>query len=69
VATGDIDLEEQRRAFESFVETWRQVGTDKFMGALVWEWRPGADGAHEHGAYSLQGTPALDIIKKWMAGK
>lgn len=69
VATGEIDLGEQQRAYESFVETWGDVGTDKFMGALVWEWRPGANGATEHGAYSLQDTPALEIVKKWMAGK
>lgn len=69
VASGEIDLQEQKRAYESFVQTWQDVGTDKFMGALVWEWVPGMDGAKTHGAYSLQGTPALEVVKKWMAAK
>lgn len=66
VAVGKIDLEEQKRAYQSFVEVWKDVGTDQFMGALVWEWTPGVDGAKAHGAYSLQGTPALEVVKTWM---
>jgi hypothetical protein len=68
VATGDIDTSEQLHAYESFVDVWTNVTTDKFMGAFIWEWKPGADGVHDHGAYSLQGTPAMDVVKKWMAG-
>lgn len=66
VADGKIDLEEQRRAYESFVETWQNVPTHRFMGALVWEWRPGANGAKDHGSYSIQGTPSMEIVKRWM---
>ena len=42
LATGNIDLGEQERAFQSFVDTWGPVSTEQFMGAFVWEWRPGA---------------------------
>ena len=66
VADGPIDLEEQLHAFKSFVEVWQNVGTDEFMGALIWEWRPGAK-ATDHGTYSLQGSPAMEVVRKWMA--
>jgi len=66
VAEGPIDLTEQEKAYKSFVDTWKDVPNSKFMGALIWEWRPGCKGATEHGVYSLQGTPALDVVKKWM---
>lgn len=68
VATGEIDLSEQKRAFESFVLTWEKTPTTQYMGAFVWEWRPGGK-PNERGSYSLQETPALDIIKKWMSKK
>lgn len=68
VADGAIDLGEQERAYKSFVEAWRDVGTEKYMGAFVWEWRPGARPT-DHGQYSLQGSPALDVVKKWMKDK
>ena len=38
------------------------------MGAFIWEWLPGANGTKTNGTYSLQGTPALEVVKKWMAG-
>ncbi len=68
VAEGPIDLNEQLHAYKSFVDVWQNVGTDQFMGALVWEWRPGAK-ATDHGTYSLQGSPAMDVVKKWMQGR
>jgi len=67
VADGPIDLNEQLHAYKSFVDVWQNIGTDQFMGALVWEWRPGAK-ATDHGTYSLQGSPAMDVVRKWMAG-
>ncbi len=67
VADGHIDLEEQKHAYQSFVDTWGNVGTDQFIGALIWEWLPGCNGAKTKGSYSLQGTPALEVVKKWMA--
>ncbi|HUO10546.1 MAG TPA: hypothetical protein VM008_19745 [Phycisphaerae bacterium] len=69
VADGEIRPEEQFHAYESFVDTWKNVPHSKFMGAFIWEWRPGADGAKEHGSYSLQNTLALGVVKKWMAMK
>jgi hypothetical protein len=65
VAEGNIDLNEQLHAYQSFVETWSTVPSNKCMGAFVWEWRPGSK-AQDHGTYSLQGTPALEVVKKWM---
>jgi hypothetical protein len=70
VATGKIDLEVQERAFESFVETWKNVPNEQFMGAFIWEWYPEGkvvDGNYSRGTYSLQATPALEVVKKWFA--
>jgi len=69
VAEGPIKPEEQLHAYQSFVDTWQSVPHTKFMGAFVWEWRPNADGAKDHGSYSLQNTKALEVVKKWMAMK
>lgn len=66
VATGSIDYNEQLHAYQSFVDTWQNVPTDQFMGAFIWEWWPGAKYG-DKGSYSLQGAPALDVVKKWMS--
>jgi len=68
VAEGTINLNEQLRAYESFVATWSTVPASQCMGAFVWEWRPGSK-PDDHGTYSLQGTPALEVVKKWMQEK
>jgi hypothetical protein len=65
VADGAVDPKEQLHAYQSFVATWANVPHSKFMGAFVWEWRPGSK-PEDHGTYSLQGEPALDVVKKWM---
>jgi hypothetical protein len=65
VADGPIDNTEQLHAYQSFVATWANVPHSKFMGAFIWEWRPGSK-PEDHGTYSLQGEPALDVVKKWM---
>jgi hypothetical protein len=70
VAEGAIDHTEQLHAFESFVDTWKDVPKDKFMGAFIWEWYPGGkvvNGNFSRGTYSLQSTPALEVVKKWFA--
>jgi hypothetical protein len=70
VAMGKIDLDVQERAFESFVETWKNVPNEQFMGAFIWEWYPEGkvvDGNYSRGTYSLQATPALEVVKKWFA--
>jgi len=66
VAEGKVDYNEQLRAYQSFVDTWKDVPRDEFMGAFIWEWWPGAKYG-DHGSYSLQGAPALDVVKKWMS--
>jgi hypothetical protein len=68
VAEGEINLEEQKHAYESFVATWKDVPPNKFMGAFIWEWKPGSK-ATDHGTYSLQGTLALEVVEKWLRGK
>lgn len=68
VAEGEIDPTEQLHAYQSFVETWGNVPNTKFMGAFFWEWKPGGKPT-DHGSYSLQGEPALEVVKKWMAAK
>ncbi len=66
VAEGKVDYNEQLRAYQSFVDTWKGVPREQFMGAFVWEWWPGSKYG-DHGSYSLQGAPALDVVKKWMS--
>lgn len=68
VASAPIDPSEQLRAYQSFVETWKDVKTDQFMGAFIWEWKPGSK-PDDAGTYSLQGLPALDVVKKWLTHK
>jgi hypothetical protein len=70
VAADPIDHGEQRRAYESFVETWKPVPKEQFMGAFIWEWYPDGkvvNGNFSRGTYSLQSTPALEVVKKWFA--
>jgi hypothetical protein len=69
VADGEITPDEQWHAYQSFVATWKDVPRSKFMGAFIWEWRPGADGSKDHGSYSLQHTKALEVVKEWMTMK
>lgn len=66
VAEGEIDLNEQLHAYQAFVEAWKDTPNTQFMGALVWEWTPGGNGKTDHGTYTLQNTPAMDVVKKWM---
>ncbi len=68
VATGDIDSAEQLHAYQSFVETWGTVPANKCLGAFIWEWKPGTK-PDDHGAYSLQGAPALEVVQKWLQNK
>ena len=70
VATGPIDHSVQLHAYQSFVEAWKDTPREKFMGAFVWEWEPGlkiVNGNFGHGSYSVQGTPSMDVLKKWFA--
>jgi hypothetical protein len=70
VADGHIDHTEQLHAFQSFVDTWKDVPKEQFMGAFIWEWYPGGkvvNGNYSKGTYSLQATPALEVVKKWFA--
>ncbi|HVX86815.1 MAG TPA: hypothetical protein VH253_18680 [Phycisphaerae bacterium] len=67
VAEGEINLNEQLHAYESFVDTWGDVPDSQFMGAFIWEWKPGSKPT-DHGTYSLQDTPSLEVVKKWMRG-
>ena len=61
-----MDYNEQLHAFQSFIESWQTVPNRQFMGAFIWEWYPGGKFG-DRGTYSLQGTPALEVVKKWFA--
>jgi hypothetical protein len=36
------------------------------MGFFIWEWCP-LGHVTDRGTYSLQDTPALEVVKKWFA--
>lgn len=66
VAEGNIDNGPQTAAFRSFIRNWEKVPNKQFMGAFIWEWCP-LGHATDRGTYSLQDTPALEVVKKWFA--
>lgn len=60
---GEVDLEEQRRAYAAFVAAWSEV--DGLQGVLWWIWeRPGGRG---DGGYSPRGKPAAAVVRGWFA--
>ena len=56
-----IDLEEQRRAYEAFVESWSS--SDIVQGVYWWNWF--GFGGLQDGDYTPRGKPAADVIKAW----
>lgn len=61
---GPVDLEEQRRAYQAFVEAWR--GVDALGGVFFWIW-DGAGGARDRG-YTPRGKPAERVLRRWFGG-
>jgi len=68
VGTGTIDPNVQLRAYQAFVQVWRNQPENVFVGAMIWEWQPGAKPS-DYGTYSLQGEPALPLVMHWVTGK
>lgn len=57
----EIDLEEQRRAYEAFVRAWS--GERAITGVYWWNWF--GFGGPEDGDYTPREKPAADIIRRW----
>jgi hypothetical protein len=62
--TEPIDLEIQRRLYESYFETW--YGKKGFGGFMIWAWTPNASGPDDRG-YTPEGKPAEQVLRKWLA--
>lgn len=63
--TGEpLDLDVQRRLYESYFESW--YGQKGFAGFMLWAWIPNASGPQDRG-YTPEGKPAEDVVKKWFA--
>lgn len=60
-ATGPVDLEEQRRAFAAFRDTWR--GQPGVAGAFVWIWS--GEGGPTDNRYTPRGKPAAEVLSAW----
>jgi hypothetical protein len=58
---GDVDLEEQRRAFAGFASAW---SGSALAGMFVGDWEAG--GTSDRG-YSPRGKPAADVLACWWA--
>jgi hypothetical protein len=59
-----LDLDIQRRLYESYFETW--YGQKGFAGFMLWSWTPNASGPQDRG-YTPEGKPAEAVLRKWLA--
>ena len=59
-----LDLEEQKRLYESYFESW--YGEKDFAGFMLWAWTPNASGPLDRG-YTPEGKPAEEVVRKWLA--
>ena len=66
LAPSKAGLEEQKKCYIAFVQTWKN--TPGIAGAIWWEWTISGGGPNDYG-YTPKGKPALEILKKWFAGK
>jgi hypothetical protein len=57
---GDVDLEEQRRAFAALAAAWPASG---LAGALIWELA--SEGGRDDPGYSPRGKPAWCVLAAW----
>jgi hypothetical protein len=62
---GIVSVEEQRRAYEAFVNTWRGAPSELLVGLYFWNWY-GWGGPTSRG-YTPRGKPAAEIVKSWFA--
>jgi len=56
-----VDLEEQRRAIASFIESWDRV--PQLAGVVFWDWY--GDGGPKDKLYTPRGKPAAREIRSW----
>ena len=63
-AAGDVDLEEQRRAYRAFARAW---GATALAGVYFWEWS-GAGGAGRPEGYTPRDKPAECVVDAWFGG-
>ena len=59
-----LDLDIQRRLYESYFETW--YGQKGFAGFNLWSWTPNVSGPQDRG-YTPEGKPAEQVLRKWLA--
>ncbi len=55
-------LEEQKRCYQAFANTWRDV--DGVGGVIWWEWTSG-QGGHEDFGYTPKAKPAERVLRDW----
>lgn len=60
----NIDLEEQRRAYEAFVRAWS--GERAIAGVYWWNWF--GFGGPDDGNYTPRKKPAGEVIRRWYRG-
>lgn len=56
-----VDIDEQRRAYEAFVQTWSD--TPALRGVYFWNWF--GFGGPEDTNYTPRKKPAADVIRRW----
>ena len=56
-----VDLEEQRRAFQAFIEAWE--GEPRLAGAYIYNWW--GDGGPGDRCYTPRGKPAERLLRAW----
>jgi hypothetical protein len=62
---GDVDLEEQRRAYAAFVRAWTATGG--LAGVFFWTWN--GDGGPRDGDYTPRGKPAAAVLRRFFADR
>ncbi|HSU65789.1 MAG TPA: hypothetical protein VLJ39_02855, partial [Tepidisphaeraceae bacterium] len=63
VETEPLDLDIQKRLYESYFETW--YGKKGFGGFMIWSWTPNASGPEDRG-YTPEGKPAEQVVRDWL---
>jgi hypothetical protein len=59
-ATEPVDLEEQRRAYQAFVDAWADAPP---AGVYFWNWY--GWGGDVSGGYTPRGKPAVDELRRF----
>jgi hypothetical protein len=62
--TANVDQEEQRRAYQAFMEAWD--GAKELEGVYFWNWF--GFGGPSDGNYTPRGKPAAEVVRSWYRG-